>query len=201
MFSGCRHPRSGPTVSRRWCRHRRDHPNPGCSLLAGSRCVLLGELGRLQRISTHWPSNPARAGEPHPPGGAGFHLQSAEVGNWENPGGGRGRGCVWGGEWKSLALRQRHHAARPGAGTWSARSAGARPAAQVPAPARAPPPDKRPRPQGPHPQPPRDPKAPGSGEPAGRRSTPRRSYWLEVTPIWVPRPDNWPAGAEFAEPQ
>lgn len=104
MCSRCRHPRSRPMVSRWWCRHGWDQPNPGCSLLAGSRCVLLGELGRLQGIPTHWPSNPARAGEPPHPRGAGFHLQRAEVGNWENPKGGRGRGCARGGSgnpWRS----------------------------------------------------------------------------------------------------
>lgn len=97
------------------------------------------------------------------------------------------------------------HAAPPGPGTLSARSAGTRPR---PGPPRRLPPRRehhlRTKGQGrrvPTPQPPRDPKAPGSGERAGRRSTLRRSYWLEVTPIWLPRPGHWPAGEEFAEPQ
>lgn len=46
-----------------------------------------------------------------------------------------------------------------------------------------------------------DPVEPGGGKRAGRRSSARHADWLEPTPIRAPRPDNWPVGAEFAEPQ
>lgn len=113
-----------------------------------------------------------------------------------------GVGAVYVGR-KPLVLRPGHsHRPFGTRGTSSAQSAATRP--RLGGPRRSPPPRERclrTKSQGRAGHPACDPVEPGGGKRAGRRSSSRHAYWLEPTPIRAPRPDNWPAGAEFAEPQ